>query len=97
LLAKGFKKHLPELSPQHFWSACNGAKNINDCPAQTLKFNAAYGQSFMFFVQVKAASRRFDLKASCGGCDSFLLPMLVMWAVLATLHDSHVQQLVISF
>jgi len=51
----------------------------------------------MFFVQVKAASRRFDLKASCGGCDSFLLPMLVMWAVLATLHDSHVQQLVISF
>jgi hypothetical protein len=49
----------------------------------------------MFFVQVKAASRHFDLKASCGGCDSFLLLLFVMWAVLATLHDRHMQQLVI--
>jgi hypothetical protein len=33
-----------------------GEKNINDCPALTLKFNAACGQSFMFFLQVKAAT-----------------------------------------
>jgi hypothetical protein len=31
-------------------------KNINDCPALTFKFKAAYGQSFMFFLQVKAAT-----------------------------------------
>ena len=27
----------------------------------------------MFFVQVKAAGILFNLKATCGGCDSFLI------------------------
>jgi len=51
----------------------------------------------MFFVQVKAANRCFDLKATCGGCDSHLRPPLVMWAVFATLHDGLIEQPVISF
>jgi hypothetical protein len=32
------------------------------------------GQSNKFFLQVKAAGRGFDFKASCGGCDSFFIP-----------------------
>jgi hypothetical protein len=51
----------------------------------------------MFFLQVKAASRYFDLKATCGGCDSLLLPPPVMWTVFATLHDGLIKQLVIRF
>ena len=31
----------------------------------------------MFFVQVKAAGRYFNLKATCGGCDSFLISLLI--------------------
>jgi hypothetical protein len=27
----------------------------------------------MFFVQVKAAGRSFNIKATCGGCDSLLI------------------------
>ncbi len=35
-----------------------------------LTFNAFYGQSFVFFVQVKAAISGLPYQGSCGGCDS---------------------------
>ena len=38
-----------------------GEKNINDCPAYTINLNATTGQSFMFFLQIKAASIPFKV------------------------------------
>ena len=35
-----------------------------------LTLKASYGQSFVFFVQVKAAINNFALSGICGGCDS---------------------------
>jgi hypothetical protein len=49
-----------------------GAKNINDCPALTLKFNTTYGQSFMFFAQVNIAGIHFKVLETCGDGDSLL-------------------------
>lgn len=46
----------------------NSAKNINDCPVQTINNNRTCGQSFMFFVQAKAARTDFKVLQACGGC-----------------------------
>jgi hypothetical protein len=53
-----------------------GEKNINDCPALTIKFNAACGQSVMFFLQVNTAFIHFKVVETCGGGDSILNPMI---------------------
>jgi len=44
----------------------NGAKNINDCPVQTINHNRTCGQSFMFFAQAKAARTDFKVLQACG-------------------------------
>jgi len=49
----------------------NGAKNINDCPVQTINYNRTCGQSFIFFVQAKAARTHFKVLQTCGGCGRF--------------------------
>ena len=55
----------------------NGAKNINDCPLQTINYNRTCGQSFMFFVQAKAALSDFKvlqkLRAAAAGFSGSLI------------------------
>lgn len=48
------------------WCGYIGAKNINDCPVQTINYNRACGQSFMFFVQAKAALSDFKVLQTFG-------------------------------